>query len=186
MKTIYKAIAVLAIAAALAGLTLSTHAQTPPMLATSKVSVAAVQGDSIPSIEQAAGQPQQTTSGKILLAQTLPTPLPTPTKWTINGNSFVGELNITSVDSQGNLTGTVYGQPITGFWDGVSNKITFIRVPANPSASSQYQIYTGFMFRNNATDPTYTLTGYFEAFSGTGATARRVLYGWFAQVRVPG
>ena len=182
MNTINKAIAVLGIATALGGLSLSTHAQTPPMLATSKVSVAAVQGDSIPGIEQAAGQPQQSSSGKILLAQAGTTSLPTG-KWTINGNSFLGELNITSVDSQGNLTGTVYGQQITGFWDGVSNKITFIRVPTNPSVSSQYQIYTGFMFRDNATDPTYTLTGYFEAFSGTGATAKRVLYGWYARIQ---
>ncbi|MBT9316890.1 hypothetical protein, partial [Leptothoe spongobia] len=45
-------------------------------------------------------------------------------KWTINGNGFEGTLNIKSVDAKGVLTGTVFSQPIEGFWDDVSQKIT--------------------------------------------------------------
>ena len=114
-------------------------------------------------------------------AQTLP-----QGQWAINGNSFEGQLNITSIDANGNLQGTVYGQQISGFWDGTSQKITFMRL-TNPSDPSTFQIYTGFLFRNqNGGDMLYTLTGFFEAFQGTGGVAQRVLYGWFAQINVPG
>jgi hypothetical protein len=106
--------------------------------------------------------------------------------WKINANGFEGDLNIDSVDSQGNLSGTVFGNNILGFWDDVAMKITFIRV-VDPSNPSTFQIYTGFLFQN-PTQPdagdnvTFTLTGSFEAFSGTGAVAQRVVYGWFAQI----
>jgi len=185
MKAIPKAITILAIATAIGGVTASSNAQTPGSFTANKVSVTALPSSSIPSNQEPVVKPQKPTNSKMLLAQAS-TSLPTGT-WSINANSFGGQLVINSVDAQGNLTGTVYGQSIVGFWDGVSNKITFIRVPSNPAASSQYQIYTGYLFRNSSgPDSVYTLTGYFEAFAGTGATARRVVYGWYAQIRVIG
>lgn len=107
-------------------------------------------------------------------AQTLP-----QGKWAIDGNGFVGELNITSVDAQGNLNGTVFGNDIFGFWDEASKKITFMRI-INPRDVTTFQIYTGFLFTDNNAPNHFVLTGYFEAFQGTGAVAQRVLYGWFA------
>ena len=102
--------------------------------------------------------------------------------WTINANGFLGQLVITAVDSQtGNLTGTVFGTPISGFWDGVSEKITFIRMinAANPATA---QVFTGYMF-NNATSQgqIYTLAGSFVGFRGTGGSAERELFGWYAE-----
>jgi hypothetical protein len=120
--------------------------------------------------------------------------LPTGT-WQIDANGFRGTLNIAnnSVDSQGNLNANVVidaprVDQITGFWDDSSQKITFIRIidATNPSTN---QIYTGYLFdnrRDRPTDVTFTLTGYFEAFQGTGGVAQRVLYGWFAQITIPG
>jgi hypothetical protein len=96
-------------------------------------------------------------------AQTLPRAL-----WSITANGFMGDLHITSVDNQGNLSGTVFGQSISGFWDEASQKITFMRI-INPADPSTFQIYTGFLFRDqNRPDLVYTLTGFFEAFQGTG------------------
>ena len=111
--------------------------------------------------------------------------LPTGT-WKINGNSFRGDLVITSVDGSGKLTGTIYGgQSIIGFWDEASQKITFMRL-INPADPSTFQIFTGYLFSNCATDCLHTLAGSFEAFAGSGATAQRTVYGWFAQISIPG
>ena len=112
-------------------------------------------------------------------AQTLPTIV-----WPINANGFEGQLNIASVDAQGNLRGMLYGEPIFGFWDEASQKITFMRI-TDPADPSTFPIYTGFLFRDqkrpDRPNLVYTLTGLFEAFQGTGAVAQRVPYGWFAQ-----
>ena len=111
-------------------------------------------------------------------------------EWKINANGYEGNLKLTSIDLQGKLHGTVYGNPIFGFWDEVSKKITFMRL-CEPNDPSTFQIYTGYLFTNPIKPDaggtlTYTLTGFFEAFSGTGGVAQRVLYGWFARVTIIG
>ena len=110
--------------------------------------------------------------------------------WSMNGNGHLGQLIINSVDAQGKLNGTVYGQAIEGFWDDRSQKITFIRVTSTTDPS-RLQIYTGFQFKTppnpgGGQNFSYTLSGYFEAFAGTGAVAHRTLYGWYASVNVIG
>lgn len=110
--------------------------------------------------------------------------------WNIDGNGYRGKLNIGIPDPQGNLVNSnvVYdGGPVetvTGFWDDVSKKITFIREISLDTPAIN-QIYTGFLLDNRSTgDRTYILTGYYEAFQGSGAVAQRVLYGWYATIRV--
>lgn len=111
-------------------------------------------------------------------------------KWSVNGNGFEGILNIKSVDKKGVLTGTIFNQPIEGFWDDTSKKITFMRIIAADKPST-LQIYTGYLFQTPnrpapGQDTTFTLTGSFEAFAGTGAVAERILYGWLASIEVIG
>jgi len=103
--------------------------------------------------------------------------------WTLNANGFVGDLTVVSVDANGNLNATVFGgQQTIGFWDDVSQRISFIRV-SNPNDPSTIQVYTGYLFQNRSgNNATYTLAGFFEAFAGTGANAQRVVYGWYAQI----
>jgi hypothetical protein len=113
--------------------------------------------------------------------------------WAIDANGFRGTMTISDVDAQGNLSASLVIDPprvdqMIGFWDDVGKKITFIRV-LNASEPSQNQIYTGFYFNNERdqpTDVTHTLTGFFEAFQGTGGVAQRVLYGWFATITTVG
>ncbi len=95
--------------------------------------------------------------------------------WQINGNGCSGTLAV-SVDGNGNVTGTVYGDPIQGFWDDGAQKLTFLRTPNSDPSSSQ--IYTGYLFESIFT---YTLAGSFQGFAGTGGAARRAVYGWLAQ-----
>jgi hypothetical protein len=105
--------------------------------------------------------------------------------WNINGNGFEGQLDITSVDAQGNLNGTAFGDQIRGFWDENAQKITFLRI-ANGADPSTLQIYTGYHFQNPQIPGeghrtiTHTLAGFFEVFSNPGAR----LFGWFATIPV--
>lgn len=95
--------------------------------------------------------------------------------WNINGNGWAGTLSI-AVDGAGNINGTVYGNPIQGFWYEAAQRITFLRSPN--SDPSKIQIYTGYLFR---TADIYTLAGSFQGFAGSGGVARRATFGWFSQ-----
>jgi len=98
--------------------------------------------------------------------------------WNVNGNGSVGVLNVTSIDGQGHLTGTIYGNPIQGFWDDTAAKATFLRI-INANDPTTLQIFTGYLFVNGKTS---TIAGGFEAFAGSGGVASRAIYGWFAQI----
>jgi hypothetical protein len=98
--------------------------------------------------------------------------------WSIDGNGYPATLTI-HVDTAGNLvnsTYTEYGQSVTlvGFWDFSAGKLTFIR-PLGDSPDA-YQIFTGYLFVRGSP----IIAGTFEAFRGTGATAQRTVYGWYA------
>ena len=100
--------------------------------------------------------------------------------WDINGNGYTGQLWIEGVDAQGNLlpSSTVFGgEPILGFWDDAASRLTFMRY--NNGDPSSFQIYTGYLMISQA-DQSLSFAGSFEAFQGTGATANRPVYGWYA------
>lgn len=105
--------------------------------------------------------------------------------WKINGNGFEGDLNIKNVDAQGKINGTVYGNPIQGFFDNVSGKITFQRV-IQSNDPAQNQVFSGYFFPTPPGDGAtfYGLAGTFEAFAGTGGTAQKSSFGWFARIDV--
>ena len=97
--------------------------------------------------------------------------------WGIWANGHQGPLTISAVDQQGNIEGEVFGNRISGFWDGTAKKITFMR-RSHPADDSAMQIYTGYLFLMSDRRP--ALSGFFEAFRGAGGTASRVVYGWAA------
>ena len=123
--------------------------------------------------------------------------------WQMNANGYRGELVINAVDPQGNLRGTVFGNPIVGFWDETAQKILFVR-STNPADPSEMQVYTGFHFDANQPlfptggtvpppPPSFPpappfqfrmLTSSFEAFAGPGGVASRRTYGWMARRNV--
>ncbi|MBP7071305.1 MAG: hypothetical protein KBA97_09545 [Methanothrix sp.] len=103
--------------------------------------------------------------------------------WTVSANGYIGSLEIKSIDGKGVLNGSLNMKnepvhPIVGFWDDVSQKITFMRV-FDKNDPSKYQIFTGYRFVDGVTNYP-TLAGSFEGFQGTGATAQRTLYGWYS------
>ncbi len=107
--------------------------------------------------------------------------------WLIHANGFNGLLNINSVDTPGDISGNmiIQNEPsndINGFWDGGSQRITFMRI-IKPDDPSTIQVYTGYLFVEASFGKggiANTMAGYFEAFQGTGAVAQRTIYGWYA------
>lgn len=63
-------------------------------------------------------------------------------KWKIYGNSEEGELDITGIDNQGNVTGMVFGDKINnGSFSVSSGEITFI----GKMKMDAWQLYTGYI-----------------------------------------
>jgi hypothetical protein len=113
--------------------------------------------------------------------------MPIPTgDWTINGNGFVGTLSIKSVDGNGRLGAgsSVFDGQIAGFWDEAAQRLTFTRADKGGSAESA-QFYVGYLMKDRAAPGTQRLAGSFEGFRGSGATAARSTFGWFAEQPKP-
>ena len=99
-------------------------------------------------------------------------------KWNIYGNEEQGSLEITSVDNMGNLTGTAFGDNITGAFHAPSGVIQFAR-RMNPSALD-HQVYTGYIsiVAINVDAPQYLLAGSYYTFP-FGLWPH---YGWYATI----
>ena len=102
--------------------------------------------------------------------------------WDFDGNGFLGTLNVT-VAADGSLTGTVYGDPIQGFYNNVANEIMFIRSPNGSGDPADQQVYTGYYWPEGGFD---NITGFFEAFANAGASAGRHRYGFKASCQIIG
>ena len=87
-------------------------------------------------------------------------------KWQIYGNEEQGGLDISDVDSQGNFTGSAFGDKISGSFHGVSRKIHFARRFA--SSVDTFQVYTGHLsiVAINVDNTQYLLAGSYETFPG--------------------
>jgi hypothetical protein len=109
------------------------------------------------------------------------TPLNLPIgDWTVNANGFHGVLHISGVDGVGVIQpgSTIFGNPIVGFYDSTSARISFIRVlAANPTSQ---QVYNGYLFKDTSNPFLFELAGEFAAYQGGGGVAQRIDYGWFA------
>jgi hypothetical protein len=105
--------------------------------------------------------------------------------WQLNANGQWGQLLITEVTPEGELRGTIDGEPIVGVWDAAAQQITFTLV-RNPSDPARVRLFTGYLFQHagglqGIGTVTYTLTGTLTALAGPGAVTPRTTYGWYAQ-----
>jgi hypothetical protein len=100
--------------------------------------------------------------------------------WKVDGNGHQGDLVIQNVGADGRLTGTIYGQPIKGWWDEEDRRITFLRQAASQS-------WDGYGWEQPiGSDVNFFLAGSFETYAGGGGSAKRPTYGWFATMHVIG
>ena len=109
--------------------------------------------------------------------------LPPFQSWKLETNGFHCELLIDRLDAQGNLEGRILdgnrSDPVRGLWNGLARKLSFTRSIAGQGPAS-VQVYTGYLL-----DGEPSFAGSFEAFSGSGGTARTGVFGWLARARRP-
>jgi hypothetical protein len=84
--------------------------------------------------------------------------LPTGT-WTINANGYEGQLIISSVGPNGQLSGSIFGNLMQGFWNDVSKTITFMRI-SDPINQSTIQIYRVTCSRTQESQPQASTRNY--------------------------
>ena len=112
--------------------------------------------------------------------------------WTINTSGNVGEVVITGVDASGNLNGTLSiaglpPAPTIGYWDEITQEISFW---ASIGLGGDIAMYTGHLFADSmriggiSGAVVYTLAGTARLTSVLGGSARRHLFGWYAQIGV--
>jgi hypothetical protein len=108
--------------------------------------------------------------------------------WQTNTNGYSGTMML-SVDTAGNVTGWIQGagiyNPVKGFWNATARKLTIYRTIDGTVANTppeRLQTFTGYMFPASVSQPAgvQQLAGYFEAFAGTGGSAPRNVFGWYA------
>jgi hypothetical protein len=104
-------------------------------------------------------------------------PLPLGT-YTINADGTIGTLVIGST-STGTFNGTVFGQPISGFFDETEQEFSFIRVMS--ADLSTFQVFHGTLFSFSPTISTLiqTLAGEFLTYPLTGQATP---FTWSAQL----
>ena len=106
--------------------------------------------------------------------------------WRFIANGVEGKMTLQD-DGNGNLSGTIdETQQLLGFWDASQHKVTFLRI-VDPTDPSTVQVYSGYLFsRGEPVDIiVFTLTGSYQAFSDSGVTAQRNVFGWSASMSRP-
>ena len=100
-------------------------------------------------------------------------------KWNIFGNLEEGDLDISSVDSNGNLNGTAFGSPIKGFYHADLGQIHFSRV----MGIDRFQTFDGYIsiIRINVDAPDYLLAGSYVTY--TSGLQSRPKLAWYALKR---
>jgi hypothetical protein len=104
--------------------------------------------------------------------------------WFVNANGGLGTLDIKSVDPVGRVSGTIFNDSMVGFWNEASRCLTMVRI-SQQTDPSLWQVFLGFLSQTQGTQH-FSLAGTFQAFTGTGATARRDLFGWIGEQPVIG
>ena len=104
--------------------------------------------------------------------------------WKINVNATISWLEIDSVDVSGNVTGNLFGFLIFGFWDEISQRLTFTHDRSSTA-------YPGFLFSDQNRMPgiiggsVFTLAGVCTSLTQNAASADRHTFGWYAQIGSP-
>jgi len=122
-------------------------------------------------------------------------PLPAGT-WKATVNGAETDFVIEAPNAQGVFQGSLFDTPIRGFWDETSQRLTFTMTVFFGPGFPTIALLTGYLFRTPPNAPpgrdvVATVTGTVQANVGdagpagafpTLGTARRNVYGWFAQI----
>ena len=111
----------------------------------------------------------------------MPSPLGT---WNLQGDVLDGTLVIDGLDANGNFTNvTLDGEQLIGLWDDTGQKITFLRCNCPIPVTREYLpgliVFTGYLLSDEGGNLTFA--GTYQSFQGSGATAGRSTFGWYAK-----
>lgn len=126
-------------------------------------------------------------------------PLPAGS-WSANVNGVELGLKLGAIQDDGSFRGSLQNETIEGWWDEVSQSVTFrsgefvATGPNTPEDATRFRgLYTGYLFRTPPTpsagqDVEWTLVGSVVTTPPwpsvfTAGTARRHVFGWFAQLK---
>lgn len=114
--------------------------------------------------------------------------------WKANINGVEADIRINPPDQAGLVTGQMSNADFRGFWEEAAQRLTFSVTVVFEGGLPVLAIFTGFVFRTPSIpepgrDVTVTITGYFQMtpsaanlpFPAIG-TARRNIFGWYAQI----
>jgi hypothetical protein len=100
--------------------------------------------------------------------------------WEIDANGVRGTLRVDEIDALGRISGTLFGQRITGWWSERARRLSFIRAGEEADGEQGYEGYA-WDERPDAGQPrVYHLAGSFETFGGRNGAKDRQTFGWFA------
>ncbi len=106
------------------------------------------------------------------------------TAWSINANASIGPLNVLVDPASGIVSGTMYGDPITGIYDGYAKKLTFVRAISGAGPFG-WQTFTGYLSQQptlcGGLPSTNYLAGEFQVFANGGGVAEQNAFGWYAK-----
>jgi hypothetical protein len=122
-------------------------------------------------------------------------PIPSGT-WSANVNGVEAELSLSPPNEHGVFLGRLFETDVRGYWDEVSQAVTFSLTVIFDNATPIVAIFEGYLFRSPpepapGRDVVATMTGSFhvtpgnlglaEGFPGKGS-ARRNRFGWYASI----
>jgi hypothetical protein len=103
-------------------------------------------------------------------------------EWSIHVNGIRGTLRVSEVDELGRVSGTLFDEPITGWWSERARRLAFVREQIETGALDE-QAFEGYAWDEpveTGAPRTYFLAGSYETFGGGGGAKDRQSFGWFA------
>jgi hypothetical protein len=96
----------------------------------------------------------------------IPTPTVGPWKISLTSTNELLDLTLSS-DDNGNLSGTLAGSQLMGFWDADAMRAVFLRIQ-DPTDPTSIQVFTGYLSSSvqGIDQLAYTLAGTYQAFAG--------------------
>jgi hypothetical protein len=108
-------------------------------------------------------------------------------EWDIHASPSRGTLQITEIDELGRVTGTVFGELMTGWWSERARRVTFLR-PGLDGDTRVEQGFEGYAWDEPGDEGSrrYYLAGSLATFGGGGGAKDRQSFGWFATLGTDG
>ncbi len=107
--------------------------------------------------------------------------------WRVHTNGIRGTLRIREIDELGRVSGTLFDEPISGWWSERARRLAFVweRTRTNASDDQGFEGYAWDESADGGAPRAYYLAGSYETFGGGGGAKDRQSFGWYAMLARP-